>query len=502
MIDKGISAILFDCGTLLRWNRPPTGIVRIQLEVAKYLLQSPYKVVFIAFAPDKQSLLTIPKETLESKIDFFTHYAPTQNKPFNPLKHLSAVPKRLKNFANAMQQLQVLRFVERIRFKSNTLKSYTEGINDELSPLALPQIPRSTRTLFNKESLLITIGLDWEDSNYALLAQLKHELKFRVVGIFCDAFILKNPQWAMGDELIASFMLHFYHLCYLCDSIAAISEASKAELQTLLATHKISANPDIRALQLGNCDDKPSKTDSKPASPAPAVSGTSGASAPLPAVVAAPTITLHRDPVSGELIGGEESPAPKTQQPLKLSKWAHSSPYILYVSTIEPRKNHLLLLDVWQHCIDSHQQIPHLVLVGMRGWGVSEFWQRLKNEKLRQYVFWYDNIGDEQLHWLYGQSLFGVFPSFDEGLGLGACESLAHGKPVLISDSRGLVEATQSLMPALDPTNKDVWVEWILRLSNDSNELQALTRKAQQFKRKSWHDFAQSFVQFALKEDK
>ncbi|MDE7256176.1 MAG: glycosyltransferase [Helicobacter sp.] len=517
MIDKGISAILFDCSTLLRWNRPVTGIVRAQLEVAKYLLGCPYKTIFVAFSPDKQALLQVSKETLQAKIDFFTHYSPAQ-KPFNPLKRLSAVPSRLKRFADAMQQSKILRFVERIQFKSNQLKSYADGISSELSPLLLPPIARSTRALFNKESLFITMGLDWEDSNYALLYQLKHELKFRVVGFFCDAFILKNPQWAASKEIVASFMLHFYRLSYLCDCIASISEYSKDEFYALLAKHRIAANPDVRVLHLGNCNKpKEAATDSvasanhttpathASAAPVPALR----ASAPLP-VVTTPTITLRRDPISGELIG-DDSPEPHPMLEPKLKESirhkmsrknvrAHSSHFVLYVSTIEPRKNHLLLLDVWQRLAESNLHFPDLVLVGMRGWGADLFWERFKNEKLRQHIFWYDNVGDSELQTFYERAQFCVFPSFDEGFGLGAAESLEHGKPVLISSSRGLCEATQNLMPALDPNAPESWAEWILRLSNDAAELQNLTQKAQQFARRSWHDFAHDFIEFALEK--
>ncbi len=306
MIDKGISAILFDCSTLLRWNRPVTGIVRAQLEVAKYLLHCPYKTIFVAFSPDKQALLQVSKETLQNKIDFFMHGSPPQ-KPFNPLKRLSAVPRRLKKFADSMQHSKILRFVERIQFKSSQLKSYADGINSEISPLFLPPIARSTRALFNKETLFITMGLDWEDSNYALLYQLKHELRFRVVGMFCDAFILKNPQWAASKEIVASFMLHFYHLSYLCDSIASISDYSKDEFHALLAAHRIAANPLVYVLSLGNCD-KPKATTDIAVSTQPAPTPASRTQAPLPVVVT-PTITLHRDPISGELIG-DDSPEP------------------------------------------------------------------------------------------------------------------------------------------------------------------------------------------------
>lgn len=473
MIDKGISAIVFDCGTLLRWNRPMVGIVRIQFEVASYLLQSSYKTIFIAFDAKKQNILTIQKDILQAKLASLKQCAPIPKRL--SFSRLRSVPKRIKNFTDSLQDTKILSFLERAKKRTHRLKSYTEGLHDELAALSLPRISRNMRNIFNKESLLITMGLDWEDSNYALLSQLKHEIGFRVVGLFCDGFILKNPQWAVNEQLLSKFMLHFYYLSYMCNVIISISEYSKAEFYTLLNTFNIDVKPDVHVFYPGSCYEVEHDND-MPSS--------------LPVM---PTIKLKHDPLTDELVSDDVYHHRITKE--AHTKNAHSRPYALYVSTIEPRKNHILLLNIWEFFITHHIQAPDLVLVGMRGWGGSDFWDKYHhNEALRKKVFWYDNINDDALDLLYQQAHFSLFPSFDEGFGIGAAQSLAHGVPVLISNSAGLIEATQNLMPSLDANDSNAWIEWILKLTNDHNQWQQLRAKARQFKPNSWHNFTQSLM--------
>ena len=77
-----------------------------------------------------------------------------------------------------------------------------------------------------------------------------------------------------------------------------------------------------------------------------------------------------------------------------------------------------------------------------------------------------DHVSDSVLDNLYKNCLFTVFPSFAEGWGLGAVESLLHKKICIISTCPALREATQSLCHQLDPTDTCAWVEMILKLLN------------------------------------
>lgn len=110
------------------------------------------------------------------------------------------------------------------------------------------------------------------------------------------------------------------------------------------------------------------------------------------------------------------------------------SPVYLIVSTIEPRKNHKLLLDVFD-MIWSFDLKAKLCIVGKIGWKVEALIKRIK--KHRQYnkkLFMFNDLNDDELIFCYRKSKSLIFPSFAEGFGLPIVESLNLGLPVMASD--------------------------------------------------------------------
>jgi len=144
-------------------------------------------------------------------------------------------------------------------------------------------------------------------------------------------------------------------------------------------------------------------------------------------------------------------------------------PYAIYCSTIEVRKNHIMLLRVWDKLMPIlGDRLPTLVLCGRWGWKVEEVRQFLADHPaLETKVQFLTGISDRQLAWLYRNARFGVFPSHVEGWGLGAAECLDFGLPVLISDAEALAEATQGLMPVIPADDFDGWCDAIQRASTD-----------------------------------
>jgi len=167
--------------------------------------------------------------------------------------------------------------------------------------------------------------------------------------------------------------------------------------------------------------------------------------------------------------------------------------FVVFCSTIEARKNHQLLLHLWERLrqeIDS-DTLPILVLVGSWGWGVENV--RLlseRNWRLRDHLRILDGLSDAQLIWLYRNACFTVFPSHSEGFGLAAAESLSFGTPVVVANCSALIEATEGLMPAYDPLDLPNWLAEMRRLIVDSSSLTALRRKAAQYKGAHYTDFA------------
>ena len=133
--------------------------------------------------------------------------------------------------------------------------------------------------------------------------------------------------------------------------------------------------------------------------------------------------------------------------------------YVLFVSTLEPRKNHALLVRVWRRLEDEIRSgrrtaasVPTLVFAGRVGWLVSDLLQQLDNMRwLGGRVRLIKDPSDEELRALYAGCLFTLFPSWFEGWGLPVTESLALGKPCLAADATALPEAGGACCRYFDP---------------------------------------------------
>jgi glycosyltransferase involved in cell wall biosynthesis/SAM-dependent methyltransferase len=109
-------------------------------------------------------------------------------------------------------------------------------------------------------------------------------------------------------------------------------------------------------------------------------------------------------------------------------------PTYLIVSTVEPRKNHKYLLDVFDKLWEDNIDV-NLVIVGRVGWKVEEIMERIQKHKLlNKKLFHLSNINDRELLYCYQNSKMLLFPSIIEGFGLPIIESLSNSLPVLASN--------------------------------------------------------------------
>lgn len=158
-----------------------------------------------------------------------------------------------------------------------------------------------------------------------------------------------------------------------------------------------------------------------------------------------------------------------------------SRPFVVYCSTIEVRKNHIMLLNLWDRLREAlpPERLPRLVIAGRWGWYVDTVRLMMeRNWRLAPHVQICENLRDENLLWLYRKARFTVFPSFTEGFGLPVAESLAVGTPVVVSTAPALIEASGGVMPALDPYDLPAWQREVTALCLDDAHLEALRHKA------------------------
>ena len=128
--------------------------------------------------------------------------------------------------------------------------------------------------------------------------------------------------------------------------------------------------------------------------------------------------------------------------------------YVLFVSTIEARKNHMLLFRVWRRLLEEKpaSEVPTLVFAGRIGWLTSDLVAQLTNtDYLQGKIVVQSNLSDGALERLYRGCLFTVFPSYYEGWGLPVGESLAFGKPCLASCRTSIPEVGGRFCRYFDP---------------------------------------------------
>lgn len=131
-------------------------------------------------------------------------------------------------------------------------------------------------------------------------------------------------------------------------------------------------------------------------------------------------------------------------------------PFILFVGTIEPRKNVPALLDAMDALRSTHgDRVPTLVVAGGYGWRARGTRARIRQGERDGHVVWARNLPDAELAALYRSARFTVMPSRGEGWGLAVQESLALGAPCIASTAGATREAGLDLARYVDPERPD-----------------------------------------------
>lgn len=140
-----------------------------------------------------------------------------------------------------------------------------------------------------------------------------------------------------------------------------------------------------------------------------------------------------------------------------------AAPYFVMLGTIEPRKNHYLMLHVWRRLVETlGDAAPKLVIIGRRGWECENVVDLLeRSAPLRGAVIEESNCSDSRLRaWLqHARAL--LFPSFVEGYGMPLVEALMLGIPVIASDLAVFHEIAANIPDYLDPLDGPGWLSRI-----------------------------------------
>ena len=160
-----------------------------------------------------------------------------------------------------------------------------------------------------------------------------------------------------------------------------------------------------------------------------------------------------------------------------LARYGLTPGYLLFVGTLEPRKNLPGLLTACRILLDRREALPPLVIAGSRGWLYEEIYARVESLRLESHVRFVYDIPDDDLPALYNGAALLVMPSFYEGFGLPALEAQACGTPVVISDRGSLPEVAGAAAVTVNPDSPEDIAAGIARVLGDP-DLQAALRAA------------------------
>ncbi|MFT5728356.1 MAG: glycosyltransferase involved in cell wall biosynthesis [Desulforhopalus sp.] len=309
-----------------------------------------------------------------------------------------------------------------------------------VSPLALVAfvytelIPPRNPWKPKKDDILIIPGSSWVDSNSDILSGI-YAVKTvfgRVATIFYDLIPISHPQYVF-ESTVKEFTSNFPLIVASTDIFIAISMTTENILKEYLQKNTVADKPSTSHFLLG----------------------------------------ADLDPIK------HTSEVRKTLQ----SHFKKNKPY-LCVGTIEPRKNHTLLMDVFDKIWDSDQDI-HLCIIGRYGWKSEKLEERIKTHPLfGKKLTWFTDLNDAELSYCYKNAKALIFPSIIEGFGLPLIEALHYGCPVMASDipvfreiggnrcSYFTIDTPDSLIAEINyfekcgkpsceqPTDEFEWVSW------------------------------------------
>ncbi|MGH9802588.1 MAG: glycosyltransferase family 4 protein, partial [Blastocatellia bacterium] len=160
-------------------------------------------------------------------------------------------------------------------------------------------------------------------------------------------------------------------------------------------------------------------------------------------------------------------PLPPSECQPVLDKHQIRQPYLLYVGTIEPRKNLLTLIRAYDELLRTTDHHPQLALCGGKGWLYEEVFKLIAELKLTDQVRFTGYVADEDLPALYSAAEAFVYPSLYEGFGLPPLEAMACGTPAITSNVSSLPEVVGQAGLIHDPNDWQALAAHIARLLGD-----------------------------------
>jgi len=163
-------------------------------------------------------------------------------------------------------------------------------------------------------------------------------------------------------------------------------------------------------------------------------------------------------------------------------------PYFVTLDTIEGRKNHRLLLNVWRRLVcELGGNAPLLVIIGQRGWQAEDVIALLDHPGvLNGHVLELGRCEDQEVaEWIAGARAL-LMPSFAEGFGLPVIEALHLGTPVIASNLTVFREVAGGIPTFLDPADEESWCGAVRAFAGESSERERQLAAIDTYRAPTW----------------
>jgi glycosyltransferase involved in cell wall biosynthesis len=166
--------------------------------------------------------------------------------------------------------------------------------------------------------------------------------------------------------------------------------------------------------------------------------------------------------------------------------------FILFVGTVEPRKNLLTLVRAFDRILRQTSRRPQLVIVGAEGWLMDELFAFIKESSISDRLRLTGYLEDDDLRALYSSCTVFVYPSIYEGFGLPPLEAMACGAPVIAANIATFQETLGSAAELVEPHDVEALARSIVEILDDEDRRRTLSRRGlEQAAKFSWERTAQ-----------